>query len=279
MMKKVFPILIVILLFIFGIGLLAYPTLSDWLAKRGQSIAVQNYDQRTIEMNAKNIEEEFKKAEEYNDALSGANIKDPFVPESGYVLPENYLSILNIDDTIGYINIPKIDVNLPIYHGTDDEVLQKGVGHMEMTAFPIGGEGNHAVLTGHTGIPSAKFFTDLTELEMGDVFYIVVLNQTIAYEVDQILVVKPDETDSLKPVAGEDYVTLVTCTPYGINSHRLLVRGMRIPYEEAVKLQEENPQKAEINWRLVMIVSFAVLSLLAFIVYKVIDRRKMRKKR
>ena len=128
---------------------------------------------------------------------------------------------------MGYIDIPTIDAHLPIYHGTDEEVLAKGVGHVPDTAFPIGGIGNHSVLTGHTGLPSAKIFTDLTELAEGDLFYIHILNETLVYEVDQIQVVLPSQLDNLLPVADRDYCTLVTCTPYGINSHRLLVRGQR----------------------------------------------------
>jgi len=274
-MKKKIPWVLVCLLLSAGLTLLLYPTISNWLMERNQSIAIQEYDASIAEMAAQALEEELQKAREYNDALSGANIEDPFVPESGRVLPVDYTSILNVDGTIGHIEIPTIDVYQPIYHGTGEEVLEKGVGHMQYTAFPIGGEGNHTVLTGHTGLTSARLFTDLDQLETGDVFYIHVLDEILAYEVDQILVVEPSDTDELLPVAGKDYVTLVTCTPYGINSHRLFVRGTRIPYEEAVAEQADG-EAAEINWRVVIIVSFTILAALAFVIYKCINKRKQR---
>jgi len=274
-MKKKIPWVLVCLLLSAGLTLLLYPTISNWLMERNQSIAIQEYDASIAEMAAQALEEELQKAREYNDALSGANIEDPFVPESGRVLPVDYTSILNVDGMIGHIEIPIIDVYQPIYHGTGEEVLEKGVGHMQYTAFPIGGEGNHTVLTGHTGLTSARLFTDLDQLETGDVFYIHVLDEILAYEVDQILVVEPSDTDELLPVAGKDYVTLVTCTPYGINSHRLFVRGTRIPYEEAVAEQADG-EEAEINWRVVIIVSFTILAALAFVIYKCINKRKQR---
>lgn len=274
-MKKALPIIIAVLVLFVGLGFLLYPTVSNWLAERGQSYSVQEYDENVVKMKAEAIEEEFAKAKKYNDALSGANIEDPFVPQSGAVLPDNYTTILNTDEMMGYLEIPKIDVNLPIYHGTSKEVLEKGVGHMEMTAFPIGGEGNHAVLTAHTGLSTTKLFTNLDQLEMDDIFYVTVLDQTLAYQVNQILVVTPENTEDLKPVAGKDYVTLVTCTPYRINSHRLLVRGTRIPYEEAVAKQADGEQVG-INWRVVLIVSFTILAALAFAIYKYINRRKQR---
>jgi len=271
-MKKKLPWVLVCLLFLAGLTLLLYPAISNWLMERNQSIAIQEYDASIAEMAAQALEEELQKAREYNDALLGANIEDPFVPESGRVLPVNYTSILNVDGTIGYIEIPIIDVYQPIYHGTGEEVLEKGVGHMQYTAFPIGGEGNHTVLTGHTGLSSARLFTDLDKLELEDIFYITVLDTTIAYEVDQILVVTPDDTSELMPVAGEDYVTLVTCTPYGINSHRLLVRGTRIPYTEEMdkSLTELMP---------VWLVVLAAVALLIVLVTIICSVRKYRKKR
>ena len=152
------------------------------------------------------------------------------MPGSGYALPDNYLEVLNTDGIMGRLTIPKIGVDLPIYHGSSEESLQKGVGHIESTSLPIGGEYRHAVLTGHRGLPNAELFTRLDELTVGDTFYIHVLDRTLAYQVDQITTVEPDEMETLRAVPGEDYVTLVTCTPYGVNTHRLLVRGTRVPY-------------------------------------------------
>jgi sortase A len=159
------------------------------------------------------------------------------------VMQDNYYDVLAISETMGYITIPKIDVKLPIYHGTSQDVLEKGVGHLEGSSMPVGGEGTHCVLTGHTGMQNAKLFTDLTELEEGDTFYLHILGRVLAYQVDRITVVEPNELDDLKRVDGEDYCTLVTCTPYGVNSHRLLVRGKRIKYTEKEQAQEDAASK------------------------------------
>ena len=188
------------------------------------------YEQTVAAQDDALLAEEWAKAEEYNENLAGDPVHDPFVPGSGYALPDNYLDVLNIDGVMGRITIPKIGVDLPIYHGTDAETLEKGVGHIESTSLPIGGEYRHAVLTGHRGLPSAELFTRLDELEPGDQFYLHVLDATLAYQVDQILTVEPQELETLVAEPGQDYVTLVTCTPYGINTHRMLVRGARIPY-------------------------------------------------
>jgi len=276
-MKRKLPWVLVCLLFLVGLLLLLYPTISNLLMERNQSIAIQEYDASIAEMAAQILEEELQKAREYNDALSGANIEDPFVTDSGMVLPVNYTSILNVDCTIGYIEIPIIDVYQPIYHGTSEEILEKGVGHLQYTAFPIGGEGNHSVLTGHTGLTSAKLFTDLNQMEAGDVFYIHVLNEILAYEVDQILVVDPSDTDELLPVAGKDYVTLVTCTPYGINSHRLFVRGMGIPYTVIHEEQAEETVADPVNWRMIIIAAFVILLVVSYGTYVFIIRFRQRR--
>ena len=191
---------------------------------------MQTYEETVAAQDDALLAEEWAKAEEYNENLAGDPVHDPFVPGSGYALPDNYLDVLNIDGVMGRITIPKIGVDLPIYHGTDAETLEKGVGHIESTSLPIGGEYRHAVLTGHRGLPSAELFTRLDELEPGDQFYLHVLDATLAYQVDQILTVEPQELETLVAEPGQDYVTLVTCTPYGINTHRMLVRGTRVPY-------------------------------------------------
>lgn len=214
-----------------GLIVLFYPTVSDWMAKQDHMESVIHYDTVSLKKEGGEILSRLEEAQIYNRALTGQAIEDPFIPGSGMMVPENYDSILDIaDGMMGYIQIPAIEVKLPIYHGTSSEVLEKGVGHMNMTAFPVGGEGNHAVLTGHTALPGARLLSGLINLKKGNVFYITILSQTLAYEVDQIKVVKPNETNDLRPAAGEDYVTLITCTPYAVNSHRLLVRGSRIAY-------------------------------------------------
>ncbi|MCI8589529.1 MAG: class C sortase [Clostridiales bacterium] len=230
--------IIVILLFV-GAAMFLYPTLAFYLAERHQADVVVEYDEAVQQMQGQNLADEWTKAEEYNESLVGEPVHDPFLEGSGMALPQNYLEVLYFYETMGTIEIPKISVRLPIYHGTDPETLEKGIGHLRQTALPIGGEGTHSILTGHTGLPNAKMFDGLTKLDIGDKFYIHVLGQTLAYSVDAIDVVLPEEVERLDPVAGEDHVTLITCTPYGVNTHRLLVRGIRIPYSEEEKWEQQ----------------------------------------
>lgn len=206
------------LLLLSGIAILLYPGISNWVNQLNGSHAVQQLTQQLEEQDQAALDRHRKMAESYNNALLGS---EP--------CPYAYEEILDFGSGIlGSIEIPAIRVHLPIYHGVDDTVLAKGIGHMPGTAFPIGGEGNHTVLTGHTGLPSAELFTGLDRLSEGDLFYISILGQVLTYEVDSIQTVLPEETDSLRSIPGGDYCTLVTCTPYGINSHRLLVRGRRV---------------------------------------------------
>lgn len=235
-MRKKGKVIIVILLLLSGIGILIYPTLSDYVNSLDSSFAIRDLSSQLAEIADGELEQHRRLAEDYNAGII-----------SGKPDTSRYEEILNFGSGLmGHIQIPTIDVNLPIYHGVSEETLSKGIGHMPQTAFPIGGTGNHAVLTGHTGLPSAELFTDLTELQEGDVFYIHILEETLAYRVDQIQVVLPSEAEALVPIPGGDYCTLVTCTPYGINSHRLLVRGSRIELtqEEAVNLlpQDDVPE-------------------------------------
>lgn len=179
------------------------------------------------------------------------------------VLQENYTSILNVGDGImGYVSIPKISVYLPIRHGTSDEVLKAGVGHIQQTMLPTGGEGNHCVLTSHTGNTNAELFTHLTDLVEGDKFYLFIMDQTLTYQVDNIEIILPEEIDKLRAVEEKDYVTLVTCTPYGVNSHRLLVRGTRIPNDE---MAVNNTSEVEFPWRIIIIIVMCLLILLIII--------------
>ena len=229
-LRSIAPIAAALTLFLGGAAVFCYPAISNYLNQKNQTRVVQHYEQTVTAQDDALLAEEWAKAEEYNENLAGDPVHDPFVPGSGYALPDNYLDVLNIDGVMGRITIPKIGVDLPIYHGTDAEKLEKGVGHIESTSLPIGGEYRHAVLTGHRGLPSAELFTRLDELEPGDQFYLHVLDATLAYQVDQILTVEPQELETLVAEPGQDYVTLVTCTPYGINTHRMLVRGTRVPY-------------------------------------------------
>ena len=273
-MKKHLPRILIALLVIAGIALLLYPTVSNWLYERNAPKAIQGYNEAVENLDEEEIAMQWAMAEKYNAALSGSDIEDPFVPGSGAVLPDNYTMVLDTDDGImGYIEIPKIDVYLPIFHGTGEAELQKGAGHIENTAFPIGGEGNHAVITGHRAMTKAKMFTDLDKLAEGDVFYVHVLNETLAYQVDQILVVEPEDTTALRPVSGEDYVSLVTCTPYGINSHRLLIRETHIPYTKEEQ-EDKDSLPFTINWRIMIIVVVLVI----FGIFWFVMRRKGRRK-
>lgn len=227
-------LIIAIIFIIVGTGIFLYPSISNYFAEKNHVEAIRNYDKIVVGIGEDSLKEEKEKAQTYNENLSGDPVHDPFVLGSGYALPENYKEVLNIsgDGIMGYIQIPKISVDLPIYHGTSEEVLEKGVGHIQNTSVPIGGNSTHSVLTGHTGLPNAELFTRLDELVVGDIFYIHVLNDILTYKVYEIKVVLPDNIDELRITSGEDLVTLVTCTPYGVNSHRLLVKAKRVEYED-----------------------------------------------
>ena len=234
-------LLIMSIAFIFsGVCIFSYPKVSDYIAKKNQVEAIREYNEIVVQIDEEKMKEEMEKAQTYNENLSGDPVHDPFVAGSGYALPENYLEVLNIssDGIMAYIEIPKISVYLPIYHGTSDVVLQKGVGHIESTSVPIGGNSTHSVLTGHTGLPSAELFTRLDELVKGDIFYIHVLNETITYKVYETKVILPNEIKELQITKGRDLITLVTCTPYGVNTHRLLVKAERTEYEEYIPTEE-----------------------------------------
>ena len=208
-----------------------------------------------------------------NTTKASTEVRDPFVPGSGVVIPDNYMEVLNIDrGVMGTLDIPCVDINLPIYHTVETEVLEKGVGHLQETALPIGGKNNHTVLSTHRGLPQAELFTNLDKMETGDEFYIHIFDRTMAYKVDQIKVVEPDNTKYLKPEKGKDYITLLTCTPYGINSHRLLVRGVRTEYvEEAIR---DTPVKV-IKWEVYLTAAAGMLLLI--LVIRAYRRKKRRK--
>lgn len=226
-MSKKLATCFIIIIFILGVGILSYPTVSNYIATKNQIQIISNYQNKVSKSNEKDLKAEWEAAQQYNASLSGEVIGDPFVPGSGRVIPDNYEEVLDVDGIMGYIKIPKIKVDLPIYHGCKEESLQKGVGHLEDTALPIGGKGNHCVLSGHRGLPAAELFTDLDKLEKGDQFYLYILDKILTYEVDQIKVISPEEVQELRTIPDRDLVTLITCTPYGVNSHRLLVRGTR----------------------------------------------------
>ena len=232
-MKRQSTTVILLLVFLIGLSLLLYPTFADWWNSMHQSRAVASYVEEVAHIDTNQYEALWNEAWDYNASLVGRT--------NHFVLPDEqkaeYESILDIGGLgiMGYIEIPIIGVTLPIYHGTDDAVLQIAVGHLEWTSLPVGGESSHCVVSGHRGLPSARLFTDLDRLVVGDTFMFRVLDEILTYEVDQILIVEPHETDELLIQEGKDLCTLVTCTPYGINSHRLLVRGHRVENQEEAK--------------------------------------------
>ena len=231
-MKKNRSTIILILIFLVGLSVMLYPTVSDYVNQRHQSRALASYDETVNEMSDADYTAYFEAADAYNQRLA-ATPNSFFTPEQ----VSGYDETLDVSGTgiMGYITIPRIGVELPVYHGTSDGVLQVAAGHLEGSSLPVGGAGTHAVISAHRGLPSAKLFTNLDQLEVGDTFTITVLDRVLTYEVDQISIVLPTETDNLKVTEGRDYVTLMTCTPYGINSHRLLVRGRRIETPDKLK--------------------------------------------
>ena len=224
---------LIVLLVAFSV--LLYPTFSSYLNEKNSSKVVSHYDKESVKLSKAEKEKMLEDARAYNkEMLGNIDLIDPFSQED-VEIDARYKNLLNVDGSgmMGYIRIPKINIELPIYHGTSEAVLQVGVGHFWGTSLPVGGESTHTVLTGHRGLPTKTLFTNMDKLEVGDIFYIKVLDETLAYQIDQILTVLPEETDGLSIESGKDYATLVTCTPFAINTHRLLVRGERIPYEEA----------------------------------------------
>lgn len=230
--SKLITIFLVLVLFA-GLSLLLYPSISDYWNSLHQSQAIASYAEEVAHLDENQYEEVLTEAKEYNKSLLYQNNKYILSDEQ----KEKYSHILDVSGLgiMGYVEIPGINCSLPIYHGTDESVLQTAVGHLEWSSLPVGGESTHCVISGHRGLPSAKLFSELNKLVEGDIFMLRVLDEVLTYEVDQILIVEPQETDALHIIEGKDYCTLVTCTPYGINTHRLLVRGHRIENIEESK--------------------------------------------
>ena len=275
-MKEKRSNIFLILAFLVGLAIFVYPTLSDYIARKNVIQGVNIYERNITQLSDEVIEKMWEEARAYNDSLNGNPVPDPFIPGSGRVLPENYVRVLDAGDGImGYIDIPDIRVYLPIHHGTSEEVLEKGAGHIEQTALPIGGVGNLTIITAHTGLARAEMFNRLIELEESDIFMVHVLDETFTYEVVDIRVILPEEIESLFPVEGEDYMTLVTCTPYGVNSHRLLVRGSRIPnIAEEAKIR----QSEIFPWELILMIVIATLLFVVILIWKK-QREKQEKDR
>ena len=289
-MKKKSSKIVIILIFLAGLSLLLYPLVANQWNNHKQKQLISNYESVISDKEAAgNIDyaAEMKKAEAYNDALLPSILPDSFaVADASTETDSSYEDSLNIagDGMMGIVEIPKIAIKLPIYHGTGDEVLQKAAGHLEGSSLPIGGESTHAVISAHRGLPSASLFTDLDQLEIGDHFLIHVLDETLCYEVDQILVVDPEDTSALAVEDGEDLVTLLTCTPYGVNTQRLMVRGHRVPYEEQAVADEQTPLSGfslhtnYLLWVVVGIVITGVFILILFIREKKLQKKAAKQK-
>ena len=276
-MKKKASTILFVMIFLAGLSLLLYPFVANEWNNYRQKRLISTYESQVSELEAEgaiDYEAEWKRAEAYNKALLPSILPDSFAIASAADEPDKeYMSCLNVTDDgmMGIVEIPKINIKLPIYHTTDEEVLAKAAGHLEGSSLPVGGENTHAVISAHRGLPSAALFTDLDKLKDGDHFLIHVLDDTLCYEVDQISVVEPEETNSLAVEDGEDLVTLLTCTPYGVNSHRLLVRGHRVPYDSEEIQEKETgntPFSFHTNYLLWVLVGLGITGIFILILYR-----------
>lgn len=277
------------LLFLIGLGILAYPTVSNQWNTYRQSRLISNYEQVVSDMQPEDYTKEWEAAREFDSTLVQNNIYgDVFGSDDVDMKDTDYWKVLNVagDGVMGYLSIPKINIKLAIYHGTAEDVLQTGIGHMNGTSLPIGGESTHSVLAAHRGLPAARLFTDIDQLKQGDMFYIHVLDETMAYQVDQILdMVDKDDHETLEEALqiqeGEDQVTLFTCTPYGVNSHRLLVRGTRVPYngeEEVESTPVDSMLRAIQNYYMLYLILGLAVTLLVILIMKFLFDRKNKKR-
>lgn len=259
------------LVFLAGAGVFLYPTVSDMWNQYRNARLVSRYDEAVTDLSDNEYQKLWNEAKEYNTEHPVNSIVDAFGEKDDYVLSQPYDQVLdpNGEGLMGSIEIPKINAKLAIYHGLSKTVLEKGVGHVEGTSLPVGGKSTHAVLAAHRGLPSAKLFTDLDQMKKGDIFILHILGKNLAYKVDQIRTVLPEETGELDIVEGEDHVTLVTCTPYGVNTHRLLVRGIRTKYAEGEIRNDEtiSHRLAVTDPRKVLAGGFAVLIVLILLIY------------
>ena len=276
-MKKHLSTILLFMVLILGVGVLLYPTVSDYWNNFHQSRAIASYVEQVAQIDTELYEQEWRKALAYNLRLTWAADRWSMSEQK----LEEYNSTLNLTGSgiMGYIEIPKINCSLPIYHGTDEAVLQIAVGHIEGSSLPTGGTGTHSVLSGHRGLPSAKLFTDLDQIEEGDVFIIRVLNEILTYEVDQILIVLPYEMEPLAIDPKQDFCTLITCTPYGINSHRLLVRGRRIANVEEARSILVPADATQVDPIIVMPAVALPILLLLFIIMMISTGRTKRKRK
>lgn len=261
--------------FLLGLALILFPLVSQLAYYQASRVTIEEFDDSVSQMDLTEVNRRIDLAHAYNASLKGQNgqsiqVHDPFTAQEKQEGRAEYARMLEVNEQIGYVDIPKIGEKLPVYAGTQEEVLQKGAGHIEGTSLPVGGSATHTVITAHRGLPTARLFTDLDQLEEGDVFYITNLKETLAYQVDDQVVIEPHEVEYLDLRGEEDIATLLTCTPYMINSHRLLVTGHRIPYDPADQVQAQEPNRLWLYLALVLL----VLVVIAVWVYR---RRRKRK--
>jgi len=264
---------VILLLLIVGLAIFSYPLIANYVSTTGHVKEIENYDEIMKELDEKQKKDAERRAKEHNEKIKEEEqaFIDPFDNGTENAGSKSYYDALNIGEVMAVLDIPKLNLHLPIYHGSNEKVLSRGVGHLENTALPVGGEGTHSVLTAHRGLPSATLFRHLDKLEPGDVYFISVLDETYAYEVQEQNIVLPNETDWLQQVEGKELSTLLTCEPYMINTHRLLVTGERIPYEEA---RDKMPIKRAPQFDTLMIMGLVILILFTLLV--VITKRRKR---
>lgn len=275
MKRKHISTIFIILIFLVGLGFISYPTVSNLWNQAHQSRAIATYSKQVEKLDDSENKKMLKAARKYNKSL----LKKSDHWKLSKKEKKKYESLLDVSGTgiMGYIEVPKIDCSLPIYHGTDEGALQIAIGHLEGSSLPVGGKNTHCVLSGHRGLPSARLFTDLDQMEEGDIFILNVLGRKLAYEVDQIRVVLPEEMSDLEVIEGKDLCTLVTCTPYGINTHRLLVRGHRTKYVEEKVEEQKEVQTKKMDTRLLIAGAAGAVILAVIIIAVVIRRRKRRR--
>ena len=275
MKRKHISTIFIILIFLVGLGFISYPTVSNLWNQAHQSRAIATYSKQVEKLDDSENKKMLKAARKYNKSL----LKKSDHWKLSKKDKKKYESLLDVSGTgiMGYIEVPKIDCSLPIYHGTDEGALQIAIGHLEGSSLPVGGKNTHCVLSGHRGLPSARLFTDLDQMEEGDIFILNILGRKLAYEVDQIRVVLPEEMSDLEVIEGKDLCTLVTCTPYGINTHRLLVRGHRTKYVEETVEEKKEVQTKKMDTRLLIAGAAGAVILAVIIIAVVIRRRKRRR--
>ena len=273
MKRKHISTIFIILIFLVGLGFISYPTVSNLWNQAHQSRAIATYSKQVEKLDDSENKKMLKAARKYNKSL----LKKSDHWKLSKKDKKKYESLLDVSGTgiMGYIEVPKIDCSLPIYHGTDEGALQIAIGHLEGSSLPVGGKSTHCVLSGHRGLPSARLFTDLDQMEEGDIFILNVLGRKLAYEVDQIRVVLPEEMSDLEVIEGKDLCTLVTCTPYGINTHRLLVRGHRVANQEDAENIRVTAEAMQVDTRIVA-AFVAVPILLVLLIWLLVSTRKKR---